>query len=263
MELVTQQRAECASPGPGPRRLSLKYDGILFDIGDTLIHFETSRIRDIIRATCRPGYERMVELGHRLPRYDKYLRCVTRAFLAELVWSKISRREIQLLRCLRRVHRRFGFDLGPDELLEVASRTTVPAMRQLAIVDPTAVSTMRRLRLLGVKLGLVSNTVFPAFAIDSYLEEVNLLEFFSTRVYSSAVRYMKPHRRIFELALREFDLPADRILFVGDRVDKDVFGALRVGMDTALFARDDRKPRRGAQPHHVINCLTQIPALVR
>jgi FMN phosphatase YigB (HAD superfamily) len=60
-------------------------------------------------------------------------------------------------------------------------------------------------------------------------------------VLSSEVGKRKPHPAIFERALSELDVRSDEALFVGDRLDADVFGAARVGMRTvqALWFRAD------------------------
>jgi putative hydrolase of the HAD superfamily len=60
-------------------------------------------------------------------------------------------------------------------------------------------------------------------------------------VLSSEVGKRKPHPFIFQRALSELGVAADEALFVGDRLEADVFGASRVGMKTvqALWFRAD------------------------
>jgi FMN phosphatase YigB (HAD superfamily) len=43
---------------------------------------------------------------------------------------------------------------------------------------------------------------------------------------------VKPHQSVFDAALEALQIPAERVLFVGDRWDADMVGARNVGMKT-------------------------------
>jgi len=109
---------------------------------------------------------------------------------------------------------------------------------------------------------LVSNTLFPGFAVDDVLRHEKLLERFPVRVYSSDVGYMKPHRRIFEAALEQMCVPAEQTVFVGDRVDNDVRGAARLGMKTILMVRNGHVPRGRVRPDYIVRTLSEVPTVL-
>jgi len=207
-------------------------EAVLFDLGDTLVHFETSRIKDVLATICRAGYQRLIESGHRPPTFDVYHRGLKRRFIFAFIRSKLFRREIRLVHCLKRFHEHLGIQLDVKQLEDVARSSVIPIMHRITTIDGEAHDTLASLRRAGLKLGLVSNTPFPAFALDAYLECEGLLDFFPTRVYSSEVGLMKPHPVIFRHALEQLGIPAERVLFVGDRMDNDIRGAARVGMKT-------------------------------
>jgi putative hydrolase of the HAD superfamily len=79
----------------------------------------------------------------------------------------------------------------------------------------------------------------PAWILVRDLEEQGLAERMDAVVFSSDVGVRKPRREIFERALDELGVSAERALFVGDRLDADVRGAHEVGMRTvqALWFR--------------------------
>ena len=236
-------------------------EAVLFDIGDTLIHFETVSARALLRTATRPAYDYVAGLGLALPGYEAYARSLQRAFMAAYVWSRIKRREMSLLGVLERAHRRMGLTFDEAHLAELAGQATV-ALRGYMTRDPEATDLVERLAGAGLKLGIVSNTVFPAFGIDDHLRDEGLLDYFPVRVYSSDVGYMKPHRRIFHVALAQMGVSPERSLFVGDRVDKDVKGAARVGMKTVLLARNGRVVRGRWRPDHMVKRLGEIGAIV-
>lgn len=72
---------------------------------------------------------------------------------------------------------------------------------------------------------------------------------------SGAFGHAKPDRRIFEEALRLLDLPADRVLHVGDSVHYDVDGARAAGLQAVHF-----DPRRLCErdDHDHVRSLAQL-----
>ncbi|RME40470.1 MAG: HAD family hydrolase [Planctomycetota bacterium] len=236
------------------------FEAVLFDIGNTLVYFRSTRIRELLDAAARPAYERLAERGFRLPPYPRYAARIRRAFILNYIWSRLRGRETKLIRTLERVHAAMRIDLGETGVEELA-RLCTEGLRPFMHSDPQAVPVLEELRRAGLKLGIVSNTHFPGFAIDGFLAEEGLLDFFPVRVYSSDVRFMKPNPRIFQLALERMAVAPGRALFVGDRPDKDVSGAARVGMRTVLLVGGAEVPNRhGAD--HVIRSLAELCPLL-
>jgi putative hydrolase of the HAD superfamily len=119
---------------------------------------------------------------------------------------------------------------------------------------------LEALRARGLRLGLVSNTASPHWLLQPVLEEQGLVERLDVIVLSSEVGKRKPHPAIFERALEELGVRAEEALFVGDRVEADVFGASRVGMRTvqAFWFRADEAPIE-AEPDY--EAFTQMDVL--
>lgn len=237
-------------------------EAVLFDIGDTILHFETLRSREFLEAATHPGYDRLCELGFQLPEYEAYVRAIKRAFRQAYVWSRIVRREVQIVEAFRRCHRRMGIALDDEQVNDLGRRCT-QALRRFLTVDDDAREVITRLHEADFKLGIVSNTPFPGFAIDDFLRCEGMLEYFAVRIYSSDVRYMKPHREIFRMALQRLGVLPERTLFVGDRIDKDVKGSSRVGMRTVLLTRNGRIPHGRVRPDHIVRRLSEVPVILQ
>jgi putative hydrolase of the HAD superfamily len=236
-------------------------EAVLFDVGDTLLHFETSKAAEYLDSAVRPAYERLCELGLDPPSYEKYSRRIRRAFLMTYVWSRIRRREARLVRAFTRAHLRMGLRVEEKDFNDLALRCAL-TFRRFFSTDTEAQEVLARLDAAGFKLGIVSNTMFPGFAIDDALASEGLLKHLPVRIYSSDARYMKPHRRIFLLALDRIGVAPGRTLFVGDRMDKDVAGASRVGMKTALLVKNGRIPGGRPRPDHIIRRLSELPVIL-
>ncbi len=235
---------------------------VLFDVGDTLLHFETAKARRFVAKGARPAHERLCEIGFDPPAYESYVRAIKRSFQRTYIWSRVRRREAQLVRAFKRAHHRMGIHVNDDQMNDLALLCT-SSFRRFFTMDEETTIVVEQLAAAKFKLGLVSNTLFPGFAIDDFLRCEGLLDYFPVRIYSSDVRYMKPHRKIFRLALDQLGVPASQTLFVGDRMDNDVKGPSRVGMKTALFVRNGSVPRSRYGPDHIIRRLSEIPAILQ
>ncbi len=238
-------------------------EAVIFDIGDTLLHFETMKAREFLDVATHPAHARLCELGFQPPPFKAYVRSIKWAFWWAYLRARARRREVQIMRAFARCHARMGIRLSDEQLNDLGHLCT-QAIRRFLTMDDDAVSVVAGLSEAGYKLGIVSNTPFPRFAIDDFLRFEGLLEYFPVRVYSSDARYMKPHRKIFYLALDALGVAPDRALYIGDCIKRDVKGPSRIGMKTVLMAHNgSRLPRRGVQPDHVIRKLTEISDIVQ
>jgi len=238
-------------------------EAVLFDIGDTLIHFETWQAGKFLEAATRPGYERLRELGLNPPHVERYHRIIKWYLMKAFIWSRITRREIRMVHTIEKAHVRMGIHLDDQHMADLMRECT-PSIQSFLSTDDDAIAVIQQLHQSGIKLGLVSNTFFPGFTIDDVLRHEGLLDYFPVRVYSSEVRYMKPNPKIVINALEQIGVPAHKTIYVGDRIRKDVKGASRVGMKTILMiGRGRPKPTGRVQPDYVIRRLTEIPAIVK
>ena len=70
------------------------------------------------------------------------------------------------------------------------------------------------------------------------LHKVGLLDYFDPIVISGDHGFRKPDRRLFQLALDGLGVAAKHVLYVGNDMYCDIYGAREAGMRTALFDSD-------------------------
>ena len=116
--------------------------------------------------------------------------------------------------------------------------------------DPEAPSLFAALRDRGIKLGVLSNTLWPRVEHDRVFRRDGVLDLLDGAVYTSEIRWTKPHPEAFRAALAAVGVtdPA-RAVFVGDRLFDDIHGAKSVGM-RAVFVPHSNIP---AHQHGAVN----------
>jgi FMN phosphatase YigB (HAD superfamily) len=127
---------------------------------------------------------------------------------------------------------------------------------------PDAVPTLRQLKANGYRLGVSGNQP------EGAAEQTVLLGLPFDFVRSSAIwGVAKPARAFFERIAAEFDLEPDEIVYVGDRLDNDVFPARDAGMHAVFIRRGpwgfihSLWPEAAEAPHQ-IRSLSELPHLI-
>lgn len=122
---------------------------------------------------------------------------------------------------------------SPDEVLSQFDRDQREAVIEHLTPMPRVHETLRTLRESGVYVAVVSN------ADDDYMVPVlarnGLADLLDDWTSSEEANSCKPHRGIFDYAIRKGGVTAESTLFVGDSPEHDVAGAQRVGLKTALI----------------------------
>ena len=122
-------------------------------------------------------------------------------------------------------------------------------------------STLRDLQRLGIRLALISNTLWHSRTHERHLERDGLLHYFEYRAFSSDKPWAKPHPSIFLETLGLLGVSPAQAIFVGDRPPDDIKGALDAGM-FAILKRSRHSDLAGPEPHAEISSLSEIVSLV-
>lgn len=143
-----------------------------------------------------------------------------------------------------------AFDSGlisADEVVQrISARTNLTPAEVQAVVDavpdelaPQAgtVALMQALKAAGHRLFFLSNMPAP---YAEHLERTHaFMAWFERGVFSSRVRTGKPGRRIYELALADFGIPAADALFIDDH-PVNIEAATALGLPALLFTTPEQ-----------------------
>lgn len=131
------------------------------------------------------------------------------------------------------------------------------------LTDPEAAPLLRGLRDRGLKVGVLSNTMWPRSAHERVFVRDEIIDLLDGAVYSSEISWAKPHPEAFRAAMAAVGLddPA-ACVFVGDRPFDDIYGAKRAGMRAVLIPNSEVPPFEAAEPDAVITRLSELPPLL-
>jgi HAD superfamily hydrolase (TIGR01549 family) len=85
------------------------------------------------------------------------------------------------------------------------------------------------------KVGLVSNFTY-APVIYASLRKLGLNNFFNAVVVSEQIGWRKPHKIIFDQALRALHVTAEEAVYVGDSPLEDIYGAKKAGLKVVFVS---------------------------
>lgn len=98
------------------------------------------------------------------------------------------------------------------------------------------------------------------------LQQIGLENYFSGCFKADMTLPMKPNAAMFNAAQAHLNIPHRHILHVGDNLEKDIYGALKAGFQTAWYAEDRemKLKHEAAQiiPHVQLEQLEQLSSLI-
>jgi putative hydrolase of the HAD superfamily len=131
------------------------------------------------------------------------------------------------------------------------------------LLDPDVPPLFDALHERGIRIGVLSNTIWPRAEHERIFERDGVAELIDAAVYTSEIAWTKPHPEAFRAALRAVGVtdPA-RAVFVGDRLFDDIHGAKAVGMRAILVPHSDIPSSQlgpvSGQPDAVVERLADV-----
>lgn len=221
----------------------MSVEAVVFDWGGTLTPWHTLDLADGWRALGLgdAAADRLVAAEH-------------------AVWRRA--RETQRSGTIDEVFAAAEVSPGPAELAAYYAW-----WEQHTFTDPDVRPLFTALRERGIRIGVLSNTLWPRTEHDRVFRRDGVADLIDAAVYTSEIEWTKPHPSAFRAALDAVGV-ADprRCVFVGDRLWDDIHGARSVGMRAVLVPHSEIPdfqlgPVEG-QPDAVVQRLAELLPLV-
>ena len=243
-----------------------RFEACLLDYGNTVIEFDRRQLNEVLAGLAR-------FLGERLRPVDlDELRAATRRvtavpFVAGADGSPPTYRELSphdfMVRLLEKV---YGSELeASPELVAECDHALQETFLASVSLDSGSSRSLAEIR--GrCPVGLVSNYSCGR-TLRRSLEALGIAAIFDPVVISGELGWVKPHPKAFRAALELLGLPPEKVLFVGDRWDADMVGAMNVGMKTCHHVgfttdRDYEERYLAYRPDYTIERLEELLPII-
>jgi HAD superfamily hydrolase (TIGR01549 family) len=241
-------------------------EAVFFDLGDTLVDLREGQADYQERLNARMGkiYDLLHAAGTRLPERPAFCQALGEYSESSYQAAVAAQRGLSIRTVLVDFFANRGIEAGEGLLAaSVEAYCGIGSVESLAPLRPGARELLAGLHATGLRLGVISNTLQPGRYMDRALARRGLLEYFSTRTYSSDEGVAKPHPAIFQAALSAMGVPPTHALHVGDRLLADVAGAQSVGMRAVLIHVLERpETNRSIVPEACIDELNELPRVM-
>jgi putative hydrolase of the HAD superfamily len=237
-------------------------EGVIFDLGSTLIEFESRSWDEMTIEGQRLAYKAITDSDHYLPAFEIFndrLEEIKNQYRTRAAETLIEWRTVDAFEDLLR---EFNLENIEDQSLRCI-KAFYNHVREGIVLCEGALETLERLKQKGFKTGLISNTIFPGNEHEVDLDKFGLTPYIDFRLYSSDFGYRKPYPGIYGEGLKLMGSPAERVLFVGDRYMEDVEGPRKAGMRAVLKYREGREyPEPMPDGFYVIDEISELNKLL-
>ncbi|HZQ84141.1 MAG TPA: HAD family hydrolase [Acidimicrobiales bacterium] len=227
-------------------------EAVVFDWGGTLSEFADVEMIDMWRLAAR----------HLAPdREDDMVRRLIE--VEDASWQEVRDHQTSttLSALLATASAQLGLDVA-EAVLEEAATHHLDSWTPHIVHDPDAGPTLAALRDAGYKIGLLSNTHWPRAFHEHFLERDGLDKLIDVRCYTSEMTRTKPHPDAFRTVLERLGVADPRaVVFVGDRLHDDIWGAQQLGMK-AVLRPNELVPGYDVEPDAVIDRLPELLDIV-
>ena len=156
------------------------------------------------------------------------------------------------------------FELAAVPSTEALLTSYQQAWEPHTFTDPEALALLTSLRDEGVRIGVLSNTMWPRAWHEEVFRRDGVLHLIDGSVYSSEIAWTKPHREAFGAAMAAVGVTdPGRCVFVGDRPYDDIHGAQAAGMRAVLIPNSDVPPFDDAVPDAIVSSLADLHPVIR
>ena len=148
---------------------------------------------------------------------------------------------------------------GDIEALKYFGLTKTPWHKELEVPYRDAENVLSALKERGYNIGIIAN---QSAGTAERLEKWGLLKYINVVLSSAEEGISKPDSEIFLRALQHASCSADEAFMIGDRLDNDIYPAIKIGFKTIWvrqgFSSYQHLKENKVKPDFIVNNLTEI-----
>ncbi len=235
---------------------------IIFDLGGTLLEYKLPGTdwTQFEQAGANAAFAHLADQGHEMPSRQAFVDSVVGQVQSR--WRHVTAQggNLCLGDVLRDVCADYGVVLSSSEVEAAVHSYVTPLSAQVRLL-PTAKETLQALHARGLKIGLISNTMWPGRYHLADLSRCGLSEYFYHTLFSADAGLWKPHPEVFRQSLTALGAAPEEAVFVGDFLPHDIAGAQGVGMRGVHIATGESSTD-SVEPDGRIGVLAELLPLI-
>jgi len=218
----------------------LKPKAIIFDMGSTLVEWETMSWFELSKLCAASARKYLKKNGNVLPDeagfFDAFEKVKDRyreqAFQDCIEWT--------IPQATETLFKELNINFEPEMIDAFFDAYYQPVDKRLFVYGD-AVETLERIKNRYGMIGLVSNTIFPERVHRKELKRFGIAPYLDFTIFSSTFGIRKPHPDIFYKACNMAGFAPSECVYIGDRYVEDVTGPASIGMPAILKVRQGRE----------------------
>jgi len=232
----------------------------LFDYGGTLVTSVGTDIMPLVIEGAKHAHAFLKKKDPDAPDFNAFYQATTNALQSAYMAVMGSPGELQAAEVMDELLDELDVFFSPEDFKQFTREWHKPFMQKTAPLEG-AKECLQALKNKGVKLAIVSNTIWPEFILFEELKRLGIDKYFDCVITSCGFGVKKPFPEIFEHTLSELGVEAPEAVVVGDSLKEDVAGASMVGMKTVLL---DWKHEElgGVEPDAKIYALAELAGVI-
>ena len=217
---------------------------VLFDLDNTLIDF--LRMKKI---SCEAAISAMIDGGLKMPKEKAYKKLFDLYGVHGIEHQKIFQKFLKEVKG-KIDYRILSKGIAAYRKMQAGYLEPYPHVR----------STLIALKEKGLKLGIVSDA--PRMKAWMRLAEMGITDYFDLVVTLDDTGKYKPHKLPFQAAIKALKVKPEEILFVGDNPARDIQGAKKLGMKTALAKYGQIFPNKGIKADYILKDIEDLQKIL-
>ncbi|MEW5993659.1 MAG: HAD family hydrolase [Candidatus Zixiibacteriota bacterium] len=218
----------------------LNPQAVIFDLGSTLIEYETMPWSEMNVLCARSVQRSMHRQGFDVPDAEEFFKAFERIKDEYRARAAQSLVEWTIVEAAEELLRSWGIDTDEQLLDRFFDAYYAPISEKIYPYDDV-LETLQKAKQHLLVIGLISNTVFPERVHWHELRRFGIASFLDFAVFSSTFGLRKPHPDIFLKAANLAGYAPSECVYVGDRYVEDIEGPQGVGMPAILKLWDGRQ----------------------
>ena len=188
----------------------MKFDAVIFDLGGTLIIYENKHSwAELALLGCRNAAPVLKEItGVEIP--PERIRTQLLQILDDAIQAHSQDLvEVDLFEIVAAALADLGIEISDGLPAKFINSYYQPTTEQIALVSGV-VELLSKLKGAGLKIGLISNSIFPAKFHRREMRRFGILDYFDFTIFSSEAMIRKPKKEIYLSALTTAESESER-----------------------------------------------------